>query len=273
VLFTISGSGLSEDNLDAKYKEAKATYEKNKKDFERGQKLVEDNIISLKDFQEIQLNYENSKITYHTIADTYSSKGQSITSPIQGYINKLMVEEGQYVNIGQAIASVSQNRRLILTAEVTQKDFSKLSRISSANFKTAYDTKIYNSDSLNGRLISYGKNTKDNTFYIPVYFEIDNNGELIPGSFIEVFLKTNVTKEAILIPYSALIEEQGIFYAYVQTSGEGFQKRALKLGSNDGVQVQVLSGIETNERVVIKGGHQIKLSTMSGKMPAHGHEH
>ncbi|MBL4593307.1 MAG: HlyD family efflux transporter periplasmic adaptor subunit [Flavobacteriales bacterium] len=175
--------------------------------------------------------------------------------------------------MGQPIASVSQNKKLILKAEVPQKYYSKLNSISSANFKTAYDDVVYNTDSLNGKFISYGKSTDERSYYIPVHFEIDNKGEIIPGSFIEVFLKANIIKDALIIPYSALIEEQGHYYAYVQTSGEGFQKRELKLGINDGFSVQVISGINENERVVSKGAYQIKLATMSGKMPAHGHEH
>ena len=69
------------------------------------------------------------------------------------------------------------------------------------------------------------------------------------------------------------MEEQGNYYVYVQTSGEGFQKRELKIGVNDGISVQILSGIKENERVVTKGAYQIKLVSMSGKMPEHGHEH
>ena len=75
------------------------------------------------------------------------------------------------------------------------------------------------------------------------------------------------------VPVSALIEEQGVFYVYVQTEGESFQKRELKLGANDGQKVQVLSGVSEGERVVTKGGYQIKLSQASGALPAHGHEH
>ena len=80
-------------------------------------------------------------------------------------------------------------------------------------------------------------------------------------------------KDVLTIPYSALLEEQGHYYAFVQTSGEGFEKRELELGINDGIDIQVISGIKENERVVSKGAYQIKLATMSGKMPAHGHEH
>jgi len=272
-LFTISGAGLTEGNLDAKYKEAKNNYEKSKIDFERAKGLVKDNVISQKYFQETQLRYKNAQSAFNTIEKNYTAGGHKITSPTQGYIKNVMVSEGEYVKIGQPIASVSQNRKLILTAEVSQKYFSKLNGISSANFTTSYDSKIYSTDSLKGKLISYGKSANDNAYYIPVNFEIDNNGEIIPGSFVEVILKTRAIKDALVIPYSALMEEQGNYFAYVQTSGEGFQKRELKIGANDGMNVQVLAGIKEGERVVIKGGYQIKLATMSGKMPAHGHEH
>ncbi len=272
-LFIISGAGLTEDNLDTKYKEAKNNYEKSRIDFERAKELVKDNVVSQKYFQETQLRYKNALSSLNTIEKDYTVRGHKITAPIQGYIKNLMVSEGTHVETGQPLAIVSQNRKLILTAEVSQKHFAKLDSISSANFITAYNSKIYSTDSLNGKLISYGRNTNDNAFYIPVNFAIDNNGEIIPGSFVDVFLKTHVIKDALVIPYSALIEEQGNYFAYVQTSGEGFQKRKLKTGANDGMNIQVLAGIEEGERVVIKGGFQIKLATMSGKMPVHGHEH
>lgn len=272
-LFTIRGGGLTESNIDKDYQEAKANYEKSKADFERAQLLVKENIIAQKDFQEIERTHKNAQLNYTTIAKNYSANGKSIVAPIKGFIKNIMVNEGEYVEVGQTIASVSQNQRLIIKAEVAQKDYDKLNSISSANFKTAYDNTIYNTDSLNGKFISYGKSSDEHAYYIPVNFEIDNKGAIIPGSFIEVFLKTNIISDALLIPFSALIEEQGIYYAYVQTSGEAFEKRELKLGANDGFHIQVLSGIEENERVVTQGAYQIKLASMSGKMPAHGHEH
>ncbi|MBZ0109340.1 MAG: efflux RND transporter periplasmic adaptor subunit [Candidatus Scalindua rubra] len=272
-IFIISGAGLTEGNVHTKYKEAKNNYEKSKIDFERAKGLVKNNIISQKRFQETQLLHKNAQTTFNTIEKNYTAGGHKITSPIHGFIKGVMIREGEYVEIGQSIATVSQNRKLILKAEVPQKYFSKLNSISSANFITAYDSKIYSTDSLNGKLISYGKSADNNAYYIPVNFEINNNGEIIPGSFVEVLLKTDVIKEALVIPYSALIEEQGNYFAYVQTSGEGYQKRELKLGDNDGMNVHVLSGIKEGERVVTKGSYQIKLATMSGKMPAHGHEH
>ena len=133
-LFIISGAGLTEGNLDTKYKEAKNNYEKSKIDFERAKELVKDNVISQIQFQETQLRYKNAKTLFDTIERNYTAGGHKIVSPIQGHMKSVMVRECVYVEIGQPIASVSQNLKLTLRAEVPEKHFSKLNKISSANF-------------------------------------------------------------------------------------------------------------------------------------------
>ncbi|HEY0092619.1 MAG TPA: hypothetical protein VGB43_09045, partial [Flavobacterium sp.] len=164
-------------------------------------------------------------------------------------------------------------KNLILQANVSQSDFGKLSSITSANFKAGNVAKVYSTQELNGKILSYGKSATANMPFIPVTFQIDNNGKLISGTAVEVYLKSSAISDALIIPTSALVEEQGNYYVYVQTGGESFQKREVKLGAGDGKNVQVISGIAENERVVTRGAYQIKLSSASGALPAHGHEH
>lgn len=272
-LFSIAGGDITEGNLDVKYKEAKANYDKTKTDIERGKELIKDNLITQKDYIQRQNDFDIAQTQFNALAKNYSSGGQKITASLNGFIKNIYVSEGQYVNAGEPLASISQNQRLVLKAEVSQKYFSKLKSFTSANFKTPYDNRVYSTAELNGKLLSYGKSTNESSAFIPVSFEIDNKGEIIPGSYVELFLKSDPIADALVIPVSSLIEEQGVFYVYVQMEGESFQKREVKLGASDGINVQVLSGINENERVVNKGAYQIKLATMSGAMPAHGHEH
>ena len=256
-----------------KFKEAKANIDKTKADFDRAKELVKDNLITQKDYLQRQNDFEIAQTQFNAIAKNYSSGGQRITASLNGFIKNIYVSEGQFVNAGDPLVSISQNQRLILKAEVSQKYFSKLKSFTTANFKTPYDNKVYSTTDLNGKLLSYGKSTNESSAFIPVNFEIDNKGEIIPGSYVELYLKSDPINEALVIPVSALIEEQSVFYVYVQIEGEAFQKREVKLGASDGINVQVLSGVNENERVVNKGAYQIKLATMSGSMPAHGHEH
>ncbi|MCY7410908.1 MAG: efflux RND transporter periplasmic adaptor subunit [Chitinophagales bacterium] len=279
-LFTITGGDLAEGNIDANYKEAKANYEKAKADYDRAKELVKDKIVSEKDFQDTKLKFDNAQTAFNTIAKNYSANGQTVSSAMNGFVKNIFVIEGQFVEAGTPLATISRNKKLILQANVSQKYFNNLSAITSANFsvgihsdKTTDSEKIYSTQELNGNIISYGKSATANSPFIPVTFEIDNTGNLISGSVAEVYLKSFPIPDAMVIPVSSLIEEQGNFFVYVQTEGESFQKREVKLGASDGLNVQVLSGISEGERVVIKGAYQIKLSSASGTLPAHGHEH
>ena len=272
-LFTISGGDMTESNIDASVKEAKAIYLKAKADYERSKLLVADKIVSEKDHQQVKLQFENAQTAYTMVSKNYGSKGQNVLAPMSGFVKNVLVTEGQYVPSGTPLATISKNKKLIVQANVSQNYFSRLSSISSANFKTPQSDVVYNTAALNGRIISYGKSASASTPFIPVTFEIDNAGQLVSGSIVEIYLKSSAIADALVVPVSSLVEEQGIFYVYVQTGGESFQKREVKLGASDGLNVQVLEGISENERVVTKGGYQIKLSSASGALPAHGHEH
>ena len=272
-LFTVSSGNLTDGNIDTRFKLVKVAYEKAKADYERAQELVKDKIVSQKEFQETKARYETEQVNYNNLSRNYQSGGQKIVSPISGFIKNVLVTEGQYLAVGQSLASVSQNRRLVLKAEVSQKYFSKLASITSANFTTAYDNKTYSIESLNGRLLSYGKSNDANTLFIPVTFSFDNKGDIVPGSMVDVFLKLKSFADAYVIPVSALIEEQGMFFVFVQTAGESFVKRELTLGGSDGINVHVLAGLKEGERVVTKGAYQIKLASASGAIPLHGHAH
>jgi len=273
LLFSVTGSDVIDGNIDVKFKEVKLKYEKAIADYERGKELVKDNIISQKEFLERENALQNAEIIYNNISENYSGDGENVYSPMSGYVKDILVSDGQFVTAGQPLGSVTKNRKLLLTAEVSQQYFSRLGTFKSANFRTEYDNKVYSTTDLNGSMVSFGRTTGKNNFYIPVNFEIDNRGNLIPGSFVQVYLVSSEIKDALIIPVSSLIEEQGLFYVYVQTAGESFQKREVKLGPGDGINIEVLSGVDSGERVVTKGAYNIKLATMSGNVPAHGHEH
>jgi hypothetical protein len=184
-----------------------------------------------------------------------------------------MVTEGAFVEMGQPLAIVGKNQKLLLKADVSQQYFTQLRQVKEANFLTAATgERLFNTSDLNGRLISVGQ-TAANSPYVSVTFEINNPGNLVSGSVADVFLKSSAIANAISIPTTSLIEEQGTFYVYVQTAGESFQKREVTLGSSDGETALILTGLTDGERVVTKGANQIKLATMSGAVPAHGHEH
>jgi cobalt-zinc-cadmium efflux system membrane fusion protein len=271
-MFTVTGGEIAFENVDAAKQAARAELNSAKAEFDRTSELIKDKLITQAEFDRARLRYQQAQIALNNLGRNYSG-GKSLSSPINGFIKNIIVSEGQYVNAGQPLATITKNQRLILKADVSLKNADKISSIQEANFTIIQNEMSYNTKDLNGKLLSVGKTTGGNSPFIPVHFQIDSRPGLLPGSFAEVYLKTIPLYNVLVIPASALVEEQGIFYVYVQTEGESFQKREVKLGANDGERVQVISGVAEGERVVTKGGYQIKLSQASGALPAHGHEH
>ena len=273
-LFSVKSNEVVQSNLGAAVRQAENDVATAQKQFDRAAELVKDKIISEKDFLETKLRLENTQTALNnmSVSRNFNQNRQNVAAPMGGFLKNVLVENGTFVQAGQPLATISKNKKLLLRADVSQRYFPKLASFTAANFKTADGGQVFSTRELNGRVVSTGKSAGAGSPFLPIHFEIDNAGSFIPGSVVEVFLQSG-TKPALVIPTSALLEEQGIFYAYVQTEGESFQKRELKIGASDGMNVQVLSGIVEGERVVTKGAYQIKLSTASGTMPAHGHEH
>ena len=95
----------------------------------------------------------------------------------------------------------------------------------------------------------------------------------LPGSYVEVFLLSSEMPDVLSLPVTALTEEQGLYFIYLQLDEEGYKKQEVTLGANNGKDVQILTGLKAGDRVVTKGAYQVKLASASNAIPAHSHEH
>lgn len=270
-LLTVSSQNMADGNPAER---ARIAYEAAKQEYERASKLVDDKIVSEKEFIRIKEAYENARLTYEALkADRQTKGGVNVTAPISGYLKNCLVKEGDYVSVGQPLLTITTNNRLYLRADVPERHYAALSRIRSANFRTSYGHKVHALDELNGRLLSYGRTAGEQNFYLPVTFEMDNREGLVPGSFAEIWLLSDEMPDVLSVPHTALTEEQGIYFVYVQLDEECYARREVKLGADNGREVQLLSGVHAGEQVVIQGAYHVRLASVSKAIPGHSHEH
>jgi RND family efflux transporter MFP subunit len=273
-LFSISGSELADNNISVRYAEAKNNLEKAKADYERSTELAKDKIVSAKDLLSAKNQYDNAKAIFDNLNTNFSASGQSVKSPMSGFVKQVLVKNGAYVEAGQPIVIVAQNKTLLLNAEVQQKYASMLGSIASANIRTLHDNQTYSLEQMNGKVLSFGKATNSDNFLIPVALQIDNTGSFTAGGFVEVYLKTVTNTLALTVPTTSLLEDQGTFFVYVQVTPEFFEKREVKIGATDGIRTEIGSGLKSGERVVTLGAILIKLAQATGTLDAHsGHVH
>ncbi|HKJ79719.1 MAG TPA: efflux RND transporter periplasmic adaptor subunit [Prolixibacteraceae bacterium] len=273
-LFTISGSGLANENSEVRFAEAKNNFENAKADYERAKELAEDKIVSEKQLLAAKNRFENARVVFENLKENFNAAGQSVSSPIPGFVKQLHVQNGEYVTAGQPLVTISQNKNLMLHAEVQQKYLPVLGAINSATIRNLHSNETYTLEELNGKITSYGRTATNHNYLLPVTLQIDNKGNFIPGSFAELFLQTVTNARAVTIPNSALLEEQGNFFVMVQLTPELFEKREVKKGASNGLRTEILSGLNGNERVVSEGAVLVKLAQSTGSLDAHsGHVH
>ena len=273
-LFVVSGSGLAENNSNVRFVEAQNKYRQAESDYKRAQELIKDKIISEKDFLLAEGEYETTKATYDNLYRNFSSQGQRISASFAGYVKQVFVENGQFVEEGQTLVSISRNKTLLLKADVQPKYASVLPFVSSATVRSMDKVSAYSLNELNGKILSYGKSLNNENYLLPVTIQIDNKAGFIPGGFVEVYLKAQSEQAVMTIPSSALTEEQGNYFVYVQLTHETFEKREVSIGATDGIRTEVLSGLDKEDRIVSKGAISVKLAQSAGTLDPHaGHAH
>ncbi|MCF8368290.1 MAG: efflux RND transporter periplasmic adaptor subunit [Bacteroidales bacterium] len=273
-LFIIKSSDFADNNITVRYAEAKNNYEKAEMDYSRASSLAQDKIIPEKDLIDAENKYHNAKAVFENLKNNFTTSGQSINCPEKGFIKQVFITNGEYVTPGQPIVTISQNSELLIVADVSQKDASLLNKIYSANIRDMYNEQVYSFGELNGEVLTYGKSTNTSNHLIPVSMQIDNIGNFIPGSYVEVYLKTISNTRALTVPNSSLLEEQGVYYVYVQINPELFEKREVRTGISDGIKTEIIEGLRADERIVTRGAIYIKLAQSTGTLDAHsGHVH
>ncbi len=239
--------------------------------YERAQQLIQDSLISLAEYSAIRAEYEQSRIRFDALAEQNTDQGLIVSSSQGGYISRVWVTNGEYVNTGQPLLTINSYKRTQLTADVSVRQSYLLPSIRSANFITP-DGKSYTLEELNGQVVSHGKQVVAQSSFIPVIFEFDQPDNLVLGSSVEVYLKSNPISSALTLPLSALIEEQGLYFVFSKKSNGIYEKIPVQRGSDDGFRVIIVNGLEEGMEIVTHGAYYLKLAGLSTEIP-HGHTH
>lgn len=273
-LFLLDGSGIGNDNTALRYRQAENEYRLAKAEYERKQSLAESKIISESELLKAQAEFKNAENVYTDYSKNFRAGKTIVKSPINGHLRQIFVQNGQYVEVGQKIAVVCRNQHLMVRSEVQASYFRDLRNIETANFRPMNSKEVYRLEDLDGKILSYGQSVSKDNPLIPVIFQISNRADFLPGSFLETYIVTRSEQQAVTVPNTALIEEMGEFFVYVQLTPELFEKKEVITGSTDGKRTAILKGLSGKERIISKGALSVKLSQAAGAIDPHsGHHH
>jgi cobalt-zinc-cadmium efflux system membrane fusion protein len=264
---------------------AKSAFDQAKASLERVRNLYEQQAKSQREFQEADLAYRSAQASLEaatTIQQIYRATGATfkggslriaIRAPFDGVLDKVTTKIGQRINPEDDLFTILDPTSALVQAQVPESRLARIKPELGALMQIGSEGEsLLVTNSLS--FVAMGRELDPGTRTVALTYAYTNGIQSITlGVSGTLLVATGRSSEALTIPTSAIVEEEGIPVVFVQLSGETFEKRDVKPGLRDGDRSEIQSGLKERERVVTDGAYAILLSTKSGTIPAHGHAH
>ncbi len=258
------------------------------KEANRAQRLYERKAFSERQLQAAEADLESAKAVYdaavkrlealtstRSVAAARANVGSAnasfaVRAPLSGYVTKVNKSIGEQVAPGEAILEISNLDTVWVEAPIFERDLNRLGGGAGATFTTA----AYPGEEFRGTVVDIGAVINEATRAATVVFQVPNGGRALRiGMQANVSLDAGEAVTAMMIPRSAVLDNEGKKIVYVLLSGEEFQRREVTLGDEYGDKVAVLSGLNKGERVVTQGAYQLRLQELKpADAGVHSHE-
>ncbi|MCK5352402.1 efflux RND transporter periplasmic adaptor subunit [bacterium] len=240
---------IDKEALLSQHARNKTDYDIREKNLERADSLLKEQLISERERDGVYQAFQsaNTSLTETRIALAKST----LISPIDGILDRLFVDRGEYGNVGAPAAVIVQVDKLKVIVDVPEKDVSFT--------KTGQKVVVLPAGVKGkgvgrpGRIthVSYLANEMTRTYRSKV--QIDNSdGFLRPGMIVRVKFVRRVINEAIVVPLYAIVDRDGEKFVFVVEDGTAV-RRQVRLGPIINGTVVIFGGIQVGEHLVVKG--------------------
>lgn len=240
---------------------SKIEYERNKALFDKG-------VISNQDFINLQLSYErakqelrNARADFQIIklgsAGGSSSANTNIRATVDGTILEIPVEKGYQViqannfNAGTTIATIADLKNMVFEGKVDEGEVGKLE----VGMPLKISLGAVEDKELDARLRFIAPKGVEEAG--AVQFKIEGDVEVGDEFLVRAGYSANASlilerKENILVIPEALLQFDRTTekpFVEVETGEQQFERRDIEVGISDGINIEVLSGVEENDKI------------------------
>lgn len=209
--------------------------------------LTEADAVQGVQLEKARLGLKSAKVQRATLLEQISKT--SIKAPFNGVVTAKLNEEGGFAAPGVPLLQITDISTLRFTVNVPENDLVKFQN--NQTYKINAD--VYPDISLSGKVSMIGsKANMGNSF--PIQFQVANtkNLSIKSGMFGKVNLSESEQEQDILIPTSAIIEENGSAKVYVIKNGKAVLK-TITTSKTIGNKTLVSSGLKEDDIIVTNG--------------------
>lgn len=198
----------------------------------------------------------------------------TLTAPWSGRIAAVEITPGQAVEAGATLARLVKTDPLWVEVALRLADAARFSddpaglHLSLAGLDRPV---VFAAGDV--RLVSRFPEIDAATGTVGVLLEVPGGrDDLRLGSAVEAEILLPATREGIVVPSSALVDDGGVNVVYLQLDGESFVRQEVRVIAEQGDRMLV-SGLEAGQRLVTLGGAAIRRSVLMAGGEAQGHQH
>ena len=260
---------VSLNNAQNRLETAQINYNTAKLEFDRNEKLYKQGVIAVADFQLVEQRFKNAIAERNAAQDnldivregaTKSSGKESLTlikSTVTGMILDVPVKVGNQViesnnfNEGTTIASVANMSDMIFEGLIDESEVGKIQQgmdliitigaIENQKFDAKLEYIAPKGTEQNGAI----------QFQVRAKVDLNSNFFIRAGYSANANIVLDKRDSVLSIPEGLLQFENDSTFVEILTGDQQYEKRHVKLGLSDGITVEVLEGVTTEDKIKI----------------------
>lgn len=251
-----------------------------KKEFERQKTLYDAGVGSGANFQKAEAEYQASRsmangleaqlkqlnVSAFGVRNGTIYQRVALRSPIEGFVQKVEVKTGQYVEPQTDLMEVVDTHHVHADLMVFEQDVYKVKKGQTVTFNVQSNQ----GQELTAEIYSVGKTFEQNPKALHVHAEIENKqGNLIPGMYIKGRIQTENTKTR-AIPESAIASDGNrsfVFTAKKEGDAWSFTPIEITKGTHDGewIAIDFLTEQEPNTEYAYNNAYYLIAEMKKGE--------
>ena len=254
-------------NAENRISAAQVNYDNSKLDLDRNKVLFDQSVISKADMQAVELRVNSNKVELDAAINQLqiikegasktagSASNTFVKATITGMVLDVPVKEGGQViesntfNEGTTIASVANMGEMIFEGKLDESEVGKVHE----NMDIVLTIGAIDKESFNATLEYIApKGITENgaiQFLIRAAISKDNASFLRAGYSANADIILSKKEHVMAIPESVLQFEKEKPFVEVETGNQIFEKRFIKTGLSDGINIEILEGIKKTDKL------------------------
>ncbi|MBN2519708.1 MAG: efflux RND transporter periplasmic adaptor subunit [Bacteroidales bacterium] len=262
------------NSAEARLKQAQINYEDAEKVYKRQKKLFDEGIIPELEFQQYEVAFDNAKaeleaaennlqIIKEGVTKSEGTTNTLVRSTINGMVLDVPVEEGNTViqanafNPGTTIASIANMNDLIFEGNLDEAEVGKIKEgmeliitigaIEDVSFKAILE------------YVSPKGVEESGTILFPIKAKVS----LVDTIFVRAGYSATADivlekRDSVLTISESVLQFEGegddTVFVEIETGPQKFEKRFIKVGISDGINIEVISGLTKDDKVKVPQG-------------------